>query len=53
MGHSLAYRSADATGSLRHRAAARSSGDGSGEVAADRGLHVQRLSLPLRRNTAA
>src|SRR4029450_10165211 len=28
-------------------------GNGSGEVAADRVLHVQRLTLPLRLNTAA
>ena len=52
IGHSLAYSTADDTGSLRQRAAPRSR-DGSGEIAGDRVLHVQRFTLPLGLNTAA
>ena len=44
--HSIAYSAADDTGSLRQRAASRSRND-SGQIAADRVLHVQRFTLPL------
>ena len=46
------YSAADDTGSLRQRAASRSR-DGSGEIAADRVLHVQRFTVPLGLITVA
>jgi hypothetical protein len=49
---SLGSSAADDTGSLRHCAASRSQDD-SGEIAADRILHVQRFTLPPGLNTAA
>jgi hypothetical protein len=50
--HASASSADDDTGSLRHRAASRSRND-SGEIPADRVLHVQRLTLPLRLIAAA
>jgi hypothetical protein len=50
--HASASSADDDTGSLRHRAASRSRND-SGEIPADRVLHVQRFTLPLRLIAAA
>jgi hypothetical protein len=50
--HASTSSAEDDTQSLRHRAASRSR-NGSGEIAADRVLHVQRFTLPLGINTAA